>query len=80
MTMHETADIIASDKLHNIQHREIAELRRENAELIRRLSANSDDIEIHRGKVVFVRGNDTGRNPARLAASKTPAPAHTRIG
>lgn len=55
MTMHETTDKIASDKLHNIQLREIAALRRENAELIRRLSANSDDIEIHRGKVVFIR-------------------------
>lgn len=79
MTMAESANKIASDKLHNIQRREIAELRRENADLIRRLCANSDDIEIHRGKVVFVRGNDTGRNPARLAAGKTPAPAHTRI-
>ena len=59
MAMIETANKIASDELHNIQHREIAELRRENADLIRRLCANSDDIEIHRGKVVFVRGNDT---------------------
>ena len=78
--MRETADKIASDELHNIQHREIAELRRENAELIRRLYANSDDIEIHRGKVVFVRGNDPGRNPPRLADGKTTSPADTRVG
>ncbi len=78
--MAESANKIASDKLHNIQRREIAELRRENADLIRRLCANSDDIEIHRGKVVFVRVDDPGRNPPRLAVSKTPTPAHTRIG
>lgn len=52
------ANEIASDELHQIQSRKIAELRRENAALIRRLTADTADVEIEHGKVVFVRGND----------------------
>ncbi len=74
------ANKLASDELHHIKDAEIAELRRQNADLIRRLESDTAEIEIVRGKVVFVRGNDPRRNPPELAAGKTPAPTGARVG
>lgn len=62
MTMAETANKIAADKLIVMMQREIQELRRQNSELIQRLYSETADIEVCGRKIIF-HANDRRRNP-----------------
>jgi len=66
MNMIETANKLASDRLHIIQQAEIQRLRRENADLIRQLYSQNADIEIQHGRKVLFHVVDTrGNSPIR---------------